>query len=116
MKENIIQTKTFEFSLSIICLYKLLVSHNEYIISNQILKSATSIGANVQEAIAAYSKRDFLHKIIISHKEARETHYWILLLNRSKLFDNDYTDYLNKIDEILRILVRIIKTTKKDLS
>ena len=79
-KENLIETKSFEFSLNIIALYKKLVEENEYVISKQILRSGTSIGANIQEASAAFSKKDFLYKMSISSKEARETKYWLQLL------------------------------------
>jgi four helix bundle protein len=85
MKENIIAVKTFDFSLSIISLYINLKKENEFIISKQLLRSGTSIGANVEEAIAAQSKKDFIHKMAIASKEARETKYWLRLLNNLNL-------------------------------
>tara|TARA_R110002049_G_scaffold18036_1_gene69397 strand:- start:289 stop:516 length:228 start_codon:yes stop_codon:yes gene_type:complete len=75
MKENVIQNKSFEFALRIIALYKKLQDEREYVLSKQVLRSGTSIGANVEEAIAGQSKKDFLSKISISLKEARETRY-----------------------------------------
>jgi four helix bundle protein len=74
-QDNVIQTKTFQFSLKMISLYKILTENKEYILSKQLLRSGTSIGANVEEAIAAQSKKDFVAKMAISSKEARETKY-----------------------------------------
>lgn len=79
MKENLIANKTFDFALSIIDLYIKLKKENEFIISKQIMRSGTSIGANVEEAIAAQSKKDFINKLSIASKEARETKYWLKL-------------------------------------
>ena len=93
-QESIIQKKSFEFSLEIIHLYKMLIENKEFIISKQLLRSATSIGANVEEASAASSKKDFIHKMTIASKEARETKYWLRLLNESKLVSADYSNYL----------------------
>lgn len=95
---NIILDKTFEFSLSIIKLYIRLKQENEFIISKQILRSATSIGANVEESIAAQSKKDFISKMAIASKEARETKYWLRLLSQSELTQIDVSDYLKEID------------------
>ncbi len=112
MKENLIQDKSFYFALQIIELYKKLIENKEYILSKQILKSGTSIGANVEEAIAGQSKKDFLSKINISLKEARETRYWLRLLDRSQLVKMDYSHYLNEILSIINILTKIVKTTQ----
>jgi len=113
--ENPILDKSFEFSISIIELYKKLVACNEFVISKQILKSATSIGANVREATAAQSKRDFISKMSIASKEARETEYWLLLLDRSKLVDLDYNELLFKSLEIIKILTSIVKSAQQSL-
>jgi four helix bundle protein len=114
MKQNLIYDKSFEFSLSIIELYKILLENKEYIISKQLLRSATSIGANVTEATAAQSKKDFISKLAISSKEARETKYWLLLLKKSRLVEGiDYSSYINDIDEIIKILTSIIKTSQR---
>jgi len=80
MKPNVVRDKSFEFALGVIELYKHLKGENEYVISRQILRSATSIGANIEEAGAAMSKRDFIAKMAISSKEARETNYWLRLI------------------------------------
>lgn len=111
-KDNIIVNKTFEFALSVLNLYKYFNDRHEYIISKQLIKSGTSIGANVEEAIGAQSKKDFIHKMSIARKEARETRYWLKLIKESKSFDLDCDKMLKDIDEILRILVKIIKTSQ----
>jgi len=110
--KNIILEKSIEFSLSIIELYKALQQSNEFVISKQLLRSATSVGANLHEAISASSKTDFIHKNTLSLKEAREAQYWLVLLDKSQLVQTDYSKYLSDIDEIIRILVSILKTSK----
>jgi four helix bundle protein len=115
MKENIIATKTFDFALSIVNLFIQLKKENEFIISKQILRSATSIGANVEEAIAAQSRKDFVHKMAIASKEARETKYWLRLLEKSDLTSISMATYLNEIEHILNIITKIIKTSQESL-
>jgi four helix bundle protein len=90
-KENVILNKSFDFALQIIELYKQLVSGKEFILSKQLLRSGTSIGANIEEATAAISKKDFIHKMSIASKEARETRYWLRLPDKSKLVNIDIT-------------------------
>lgn len=111
-KENVILVKTFDFALSIIELYKIMVEQKEYVISKQLLRSGTSIGANVEEATAAISKKDFTAKMSISSKEARETKYWLRLLEKSKLVSVDLKKQLNDIEEIINILTAIVKTSQ----
>lgn len=113
MKKNIIQEKSFEFALEIIYLYKQLKSQNEYVISNQLLRSGTSIGANVEEAIGAQSKKDFVNKMSVAYKEARETFYWLRLLKESRLADGDFNKYLEKAEELNKIISSILKTSKE---
>jgi len=115
-KDNIVLNKSFDFALEIIELYRILKSKNEFVISKQLLRSGTSIGANVEEATAAQSKKDFTTKMSIASKEARETRYWLRLLNKSKLVEYDYKNYLNKIDELIRIITAIVKTAQSNLS
>ena len=115
MKENVIQIKSFEFALTIISLYKLLQDEREYVISKQLLRSGTSIGANVEEAIAGQSRIDFLSKISISLKEARETRYWLRLLKESELININVDTYLMDSFELISILSAIVKTTKLKL-
>lgn len=110
--KNIIVDKTFSFALKVIEVYKHLVADKkEFVLSKQLLRSGTSIGANVNEAIEAQSKADFIHKLSIALKEARETHYWIRLLMESGYLDSDLF-LINSVTELIRILTAIIKTTK----
>ena len=111
--ENPILEMSFEFSLRIIDLYKKLIDKKEFVISKQLLKSGTSIGANVEEAIAAQSRKDFISKMSIASKEARETRYWLRLLDKSKLIDIDYSEYLNAVEHIINILTKIVKTSQE---
>jgi len=113
--DNLIVVKTFEFSLSIIDFFIQLKEEKEFIISKQLLKSSTSIGANVEEAIAAQSKKDFINKMSIAAKEARETKYWLRLLDQSKLTNLDCDSYLREIENILKIISKIIITSINSL-
>ncbi len=90
MKENIIQVKSYAFSLKIVKLYKQLVDEKrEYVLSKQLLRSGTSIGANIEEAIGGQYEKDFYAKLTISYKEARETKYWLRLLKDSSYLEED---------------------------
>ena len=113
--ESIIVRKTYSFAIEIIVLYKHLVNvKREFVLSKQLLRSGTSIGANVNEGVAAISKKDFVYKLSISVKEARETIYWLNLLRDSEYIDNIHFEKIcNSCIEILRILNSIILTTKK---
>lgn len=108
--DNKILEMSFDFSLQIIELYKILLEKREFVLSKQLLKSGTSIGANVEEATAAQSKNDFISKMAIASKEARETRYWLRLLDQSKLVPLDYSPYLNAIEHIINIITKIVKT------
>jgi four helix bundle protein len=114
--ENKIVELTFEFSLEIINLYKLLVQHNEYVISKQLLRSATSIGANAEEANAAQTKKEFIQRMSVASKEARETKYWLRLLHKSQIIKYDYTEHLKKIEHIINILTKIVKTSQESIA
>tara|TARA_R110000868_G_scaffold389008_1_gene658170 strand:+ start:407 stop:760 length:354 start_codon:yes stop_codon:yes gene_type:complete len=114
MKENLIATKTFDFALTIIQLFIELKKENEFIISKQILRSATSIGGNVEEATAAQSRKDFVHKMAIASKEARETKYWLRLLDKSDLTRISVKTYLIEIEHIINIITKIIKTSQEE--
>ena len=115
MKENLIQAKSFQFSIEIIKLYKKLIEQKEFILSKQILRSWTSIWANIEEAIAGQSKKDFLAKIFISLKESRETKYRLRLLQKTNLYEGDVEIYLKDIESIINILTKITKTTWESL-
>ena len=114
-KESIIQEKSFKFSLMIISLYKQLSKIDNNPILRQLLRSATSIGANVNEGSAGQTKKDFITKMAIASKEARETSYWLRLLNDSKWYNVDLTDHLTNSNEILKILTKIVKTSQENL-
>lgn len=114
-KSNLIVEKSFEFALLIIQLYKQLQAEKEFVISNQLLRSGTSIGANVHEGISAESKKDFIHKFSISLKEARETDYWLKLLDQSDLTCIDVKFHLNEAQRLIRILSAIIISSKKNV-
>lgn len=116
MKENLIQKKTFEFALKIIRLYKKLKENWEFILSKQVLRSWTSIWANIEEAIAWQTKKDFLTKCSIASKEAREMKYWLRLLQESNIYSCDYDNYIKEIDSIINILTKIVKTTTNSIS
>jgi len=113
--ENPILEMSFNFSLQIIELYKILIQNKEFVLSKQILRSGTSIGANVEEAIAAQSRKDFISKMSIASKESRETRYWLRLLDKSKLVNLDYSSYLNSVEHIINILTKIVKTTQESV-
>lgn len=115
MKKNLIQDRTFQFALDTIKLYVQMVEKKEYVHSKQLLRSGTSIGANVEEAIAGQSKRDFLSKMNISLKETREANYWLRLLKESKLVDLDFEPNLKESKEIMNIISSIVKTTKQSI-
>jgi four helix bundle protein len=117
MKENLINKKTYDFSLKIIKLNQFLTNEKkEYVMSKQILKSGTSIGANIEESTGSQSKRDFLSKISISYKEARETLYWLNLLLDSNYISKELGNNLqNDCIELLRIIGKIQLTTKHNL-
>ena len=111
---NPILKLSFNFSLSVIEYCELLESNKQYVIARQLLKSATSVGANCMESQNAESKADFIHKMKIAAKEAEETQYWLWLCNFSKNYP-DCDNLIKKIDEINRVLGSILKTAKKKL-
>lgn len=114
MKENIIRNKSYQFSLEIIKVCELLENHKAYVLSNQLLKSGTSIGANVRESQSAESKKDFIHKLSIALKESRETDYWLNLLKDSyKLPLNEVAPLIESNNELQKILAKILLSSKK---
>ena len=115
MSKNIVQDKSFEFSLIIIKLYKKMVERNEYVLSKQLLRSGTSIGANIEEATAGISKKDFIAKMSISSKEARETRYWLRLIDKSNLVEIDVNEELKQVEDLINILTSIVKTAQKNI-
>ena len=113
--DNKILDLSFDFSLSIIKLYKSLVENKEYVLSKQVLRSGTSIGANIEEAIAAQTKKEFITKMSIASKEVRETRYWLRLLDKRRLIVLDYSPYLISINDIINILTKIVKTSQESM-
>lgn len=116
--DNPIQTKSYAFALRIVKLYQYLCNEKkEYPLSKQILRSGTSIGANIEEAIGGQSGKDFLSKMSISYKEARETHYWLRLFKDSGILEAPQAEsMLADCEEILKLSGSIIRTTKERLS
>ena len=113
-QENIIQEKTFEFAVRIVNLYKYLCDEKkEFVLSKQVLRSGTSIGANIEESIGGQSDRDFLTKVTIAYKEARETVYWLKLLLATNYMNKEQADsLLGDANEICKILGKIQITFK----
>ncbi len=116
-KKNILKEKTFAFAVRIIKLYKYLKSnHNEYILSKQIIRSGTSIGALIRESENAESKKDFIHKLNIGLKETDETQYWLELLYETEFITKKMFDSINSdVEELIKMLVASVKTTKMNL-
>ena len=114
-KPNIIRDKSFQFALKIIELSQSLKEERNYEIANQIIRSGTSIGANVEEAQAAQSKKDFISKLSISSKEARETKYWLRLIKESKISNNKLDVLINDCDDLINILTQIVKTSAETI-
>ena len=116
--DNILADKSVSFAIRMAKCYSFLMDERkEFIMSKQMFRSGTSIGANIHEAIQAQSKVDFISKLSISLKEASETSFWLVVLNRAgTMDDNIYKSLKKDLDEIIRILVSTIKTTKKNLN
>ena len=114
MKENVVQIKSYQFAVRIVKLYQyFLEQKKEYILSRQLVKAGTSIGANVEEAIGGQSDKDFMAKMSIAYKVARESHYWLRLLRDTNFIEPTLaTSLLNDCEELLRIIGTIIKTMK----
>ncbi len=114
MKENVIQTKSYAFALNVVQVYQKHFKNSDVrSLLRQFLASGTSIGANVEEAEGGQSRRDFIAKLSISYKEARETKYWIRLLRDTRVFNTSEAEtLLTDCDELLRILTAILNTSK----
>ena len=111
---NIVQEKSFAFAIRIVNLYKhLSTEKKEFIISKQLLRSGTSVGANIEESIGAVSDKDFLNKFGIAYKEARESIYWLRLLNATGyITDNEFESLFNDAEELCKIIGKIQITLK----
>ena len=120
-EDNIIVQKTFDFAIRCINLYKHLcynAVNKEFVISKQLVRSGTSIGANIEEAIGGgHSTADFVAKLSIAYKEARESRYWIRLLSKTNYInEQEYTSLMTDLDDIINIIAKIKLTTKKNNS
>ncbi|NOY49411.1 MAG: four helix bundle protein [Chlorobi bacterium] len=113
-KENVIQDKSYAFAVRIVKVYQYLCTEKkEFVLSKQLVRSGTSIGANIEEALGGQSRKDFFAKLTISYKEARETHYWIRLLNDTGYINKEQSiSLLNDIDELLKIIGSIQRTIR----
>lgn len=113
---NLLANKTIAFAIRIVNCYKYLSNEKrETVMSKQILRSGTSIGANVHEGIYAQSRADFITKMSVALKEASETSYWLTLLHKTEFIDvTAYGSLKNDVDEIIRIIISSIKTTKQN--
>ena len=114
-KDNVIKIKSFQFALKIVSLFKILSGERkEYVMSKQLLRSGTSVGANVREAINVQSPADFIHKMAIAQKECDETLYWLELLKETNYVNKtEFTSMHNDATEVLKIIRSIILTSKK---
>jgi four helix bundle protein len=116
-KSNPLQDKSFSFAQRIVRVYTYLTKkRKEFVMSTQLLRSGTSVGANIEEALQAQSKKDFIPKLYISLKEAYESHYWIRLLQGGQILtEKESTSLLKDVNELIRIITAIIKTTKSNI-
>jgi len=116
VEKNVLIERTLAFAIRIVNGYKYLIDNKkEFVMSKQMLRCGTSIGANSNEAIYAQSKADFVSKLSIALKEASETSYWLTLLYKTSYIEEDmYTSMKKDLDEIIRIIVKTIKTTRKN--
>lgn len=111
LKENLIVTLTFQFSLDVVTFVEMLEANRKYAVANQLIRSGTSIGANVREAQNAESRADFIHKLKIAAKEAEETDYWLEICQQSKSYPN-CEELLAQVLSIKKILSKIIASSK----
>lgn len=115
-KDNVVQDKSYAFAVKIVkTCSTIMKQQNEYILSKQLIRSGTSVGANIEEAIGGQSRKDFFAKLTISYKEARESHYWIRLLNDTGYLEKEKTtELLKDCDELLRIIGSIQKSIRSN--
>tara|TARA_R110001583_G_scaffold66349_1_gene190822 strand:- start:2865 stop:3221 length:357 start_codon:yes stop_codon:yes gene_type:complete len=113
-KDNVVQSKSYSFAIRIVEVYKYLNSEKkEFVLSKQLLRSGTSIGANIEEAIGGQSRKDFFAKLTIAYKEARESQYWIRLLKDTNyLTEEQYNSLIIDIEELLKIIGSIQKSVR----
>ncbi|MFN4913917.1 MAG: four helix bundle protein [Sphingomonadales bacterium] len=111
--KSVVLKKAFNFAVSIVKLNETLNEAKQFVLAKQLIRSGTSIGANINEALAGYSKRDFMFKMSLALKESNETEYWLLLLKESKTIDMNFDSFIDEITELQRMLTAILNTTKR---
>jgi four helix bundle protein len=112
MAESIVKNKSYDFALQILKLYLFLTEKNHFAIANQVVRAGTSIGANVEEALAGFSKKDFTAKMSIASKEARETYYWLRLIRDAGVVEiNQVKSLVAESETLVKILTSIVKTS-----
>ena len=118
MSQDTVKNKSFKFAIRIVKLYQFLVKDKkEYVLSKQLLRSGTSVGANIREAEHSESKKDFIHKMAIAQKEINESLYWLELLKETGYLNpNQFTNINNDAIELIKMLTSIIKTTKRNIT
>ena len=116
MKENVIKTKSFAFAIAVTQCCHGLLERKEFVLSKQLLRSGTSIGANIREALSASSRRDFAYRLTVSLRECDETMYWLELLSACKCIESSQFAILHgNAKELIRILTSIVKTTRETI-
>lgn len=117
-RENIVQEKSMDFAVRVVGMYKFLINDKkEFILSKQLLRSGTSVGASIREAEHAESKADFIHKMAVAQKECNESLYWLELLNRTGYLIQEHFDSINNnATELIKLITSIIKTTKRNIN
>jgi four helix bundle protein len=115
MKDNLVRDKSYQFALRVVSLYRVLIEQKkEFVLSKQMVRAGTSIGANVEEATAGQSRADFLSKMSIASKEARECHYWLRLLrDAGYVTEQEAQPILEEVSSLVRILTSIVKSTRE---
>ena len=116
MKENVVMSKSFSFAIRMVNMYRVLCGRKEYVLSKQLLRSGTAIGALLREAEHAQSMADFINKLSVALKEANEAEYWILLLHKTRYISNrEFESVIVDCREIVRLLISIVKTSKQKI-
>ncbi|MFY0652687.1 MAG: four helix bundle protein [Cyclobacteriaceae bacterium] len=116
MSDNIILDKSYSFAkVIVVYCYRLQTEKKEYVLSKQLLRSGTSVGANVEEGVGGFSKKDFRFKMSTAYKEARESRYWLRLIKDTKLIESpDTAQLLQEVEEIIKILFKIVKNSNPE--
>lgn len=111
IKNNPLLERSFNFAVQAVRISRLMNDRKEYVLSKQFLKSGTNVGANIEEAMAASSKRDFAYRMSVACREARESRYWLRLIATTRLIDTDLNPMIDESTELIKILTKIVKTS-----